>query len=76
MICMKSICLCQQLRHQHSKSKLFQRGLRQIDLHAAKTDLYTFIYFTEHNLPDSELDTSKNNLTRCVFLQFIWYQHS
>ena len=29
MICTKSICLFQQLRHQHSTSKLFQRGLRQ-----------------------------------------------
>ena len=59
MICMKSICLFQQLRHQHSTSKLFQRGLRQIGLHAPKTDRYLFIYFTEHSLHDGELDTSK-----------------
>ena len=29
---------------QHSTSKLFQRGLRQIGLHAPKTDCYLFIY--------------------------------
>ena len=44
MICLKSICLFQQLCHQHSTSKLFQRGLRQIDLHAPKTNCYLFIY--------------------------------
>ena len=56
--CMNSICLFQQLPHQHSTSKLFQPGLRQIDLHALKTDCYLFIYFTEHSLHDCELDTS------------------
>ena len=59
MICMKSIRLFLPLRHQHSTSKLFQRGLRQIGLHAPKTDRYLFIYFTEHSLHDGELDTSK-----------------
>ena len=59
MICMKSICLFHQLRHQHSTSKLFERGLRQIGLHVPKIDHYLFIYFTEHGLHDGELDTSK-----------------
>ena len=63
MICVKSICLFQQLRHQHSTSILFQRGLRQIDLHAPKTDhylfIYLFIYLTKHSLHDGELETSK-----------------
>ena len=76
MICMKSICLFQQLRHQHSTSNLFQRGLWQIDLHVPKTDRYLFIYFTEHSLHDGELGASKTKNTRCVFLQFICYQHS
>ena len=46
---------------QHSTSKLFQRGLRQIGLHAPKTDRYLFIYFTEHSLHDGELDTSRKD---------------
>ena len=72
MICMKSICLFQQLRHQHSTSKLFQRGLRKIDLHPSKTDRYLFIYFTEHSLHDGELDTSKIWLhTVCLFTLFV-----
>ena len=48
---MKSICVFQQLRHQHSISKLIKRGLRKIGLHL-------FIYCTEHSLHEGELDTS------------------
>ena len=52
---------------QHSTSKLFQRGLRQIGLHAPKTDRYLFIYFTGHSLHDGELDTSRKDYYYFIF---------